>query len=114
MPSAPLNVTLVRVADSLVKLKWEEPESPNGIIKGYHVYILNLSTNATDVKKVINPQRSMEFTANNLSMLYFLCQLILLINGLSSFPDTLRAIHGLQDLGEGLHLETRGRSQSHH
>ena len=67
VPSAPLNVTLVRVADSLVKLKWEEPESPNGIIKGYHVYILNLSTNTTDVKKVINPQRSMEFTANNLS-----------------------------------------------
>lgn len=67
MPSAPLNVTLVRVADSMVKLKWEEPESPNGVIRGYHVYILNLVTNATDVKKVINPLRSMEFTANHLS-----------------------------------------------
>lgn len=68
VPSAPLNVTLVRVADSLVKLKWEEPESPNGNLKGYSIYILNLATNTTDVKKVINPQRSMEFTINNLSM----------------------------------------------
>lgn len=69
VPSAPLNLTSVRVADSLVKLKWEEPESPNGILKGYHVYILNQATNHTEVKKVINPQRSMEFTANNLSEL---------------------------------------------
>lgn len=67
VPSAPLNVTLVRVADSLVKLKWEEPQNPNGIIRGYHVYILNIAQNYTDVKKVINPSRSMEFTANNLS-----------------------------------------------
>ena len=66
MPSSPLNVTLVRVADSLVKLKWEEPEFPNGIIRGYHVYILNLRYNSTEVKKVINPVRSMEFTASNL------------------------------------------------
>ena len=69
VPSAPLNLTSVRVADSLVKLKWEEPESPNGILKGYSVYILNQATNITDIKKVINPQRIMEFTANNLSEL---------------------------------------------
>lgn len=59
-------MTLVRVADSLVKLKWDEPEFPNGVIRGYHVYIVNLRQNSTEVKKVINPTRSMEFTASNL------------------------------------------------
>lgn len=66
-PSAPLNVTLVRVGDSIVKLKWEEPESPNGIIQGYHIFILDVARNYTEHKKVINPQRSMEFTVSNLS-----------------------------------------------
>jgi len=66
VPSPPLNLTLVRVGDAHLKLKWEEPEFPRGIIRGYHVYILNLVSNVTDVKKVINPSRSMEFTASHL------------------------------------------------
>jgi len=66
VPSPPLNLTLVRVGDAHLKLKWEEPEFPRGIIRGYHVYILNLVSNMTDVKKVINPSRSMEFTASHL------------------------------------------------
>lgn len=65
-PSSPLNLTLVQVGDSLVKLKWEAPEQPNGVIQGYHVYILDVSLNKTKVQKVINLQRTMEFTVNSL------------------------------------------------
>lgn len=67
MASSPLNLSLVRVSGQLVTLKWEEPEHVNGVLQGYHVYILNTQTNLTEVKKVTNPQRSMEFTINNLS-----------------------------------------------
>lgn len=68
VPSPPRNVSIQRVTNSLARLQWTEPKSPNGRLQGYRIYLLNVAANLTEVKKVLNPQQyTMDFTINNLS-----------------------------------------------
>jgi hypothetical protein len=66
--SPPQNVSIQRVTNTMARIQWTEPKSPNGRLQGYRIYILNVAANLTEVKKVINPhQYTMDFTINNLS-----------------------------------------------
>jgi hypothetical protein len=66
--SPPQNVSIQRVTNTMARLQWTEPKSPNGRLQGYRIYILNVAANLTEVKKVINPQQhTMDFNINNLS-----------------------------------------------
>lgn len=38
MPSAPQNLKLLAATTSQIKVSWEPPATPNGILSGYHVY----------------------------------------------------------------------------
>ncbi|KAK2726948.1 hypothetical protein QYM36_007700, partial [Artemia franciscana] len=49
-PTAPRNVSILDVTNTTVKLKWEEPEFPNGLIAGYHVYYYQVDKSDTQVK----------------------------------------------------------------
>ena len=66
--SPPQNVTLLRVTNTMARLQWSEPKSPNGRLQGYRVYILNIAANLTEVKKLVNPQLySVDFPIHGLS-----------------------------------------------
>ncbi|GFX11832.1 protein sidekick-1 [Trichonephila clavipes] len=65
-PSKPLNLTIGKVGDSSVRLRWQEPEFPNGIILGYRVYFQHTALNITEMRKAYNPQPVMDYVLQNL------------------------------------------------
>lgn len=38
VPSAPQNVRVVGRTTTQLKFYWDPPNSPNGVVKGYHIY----------------------------------------------------------------------------
>ncbi|XP_067128847.1 tyrosine-protein phosphatase 99A-like isoform X4 [Centruroides vittatus] len=67
IPSAPLNLTVVRVTDSSIRLRWHQPERPNGVVRGYKVYYLHMARNLTETRKTTDLRRDMEFVLANLN-----------------------------------------------
>ncbi|XP_023221800.1 tyrosine-protein phosphatase 99A-like isoform X2 [Centruroides sculpturatus] len=65
-PTKPRNITGILITDNSLRIRWEEPESPNGVIQGYRIYVLHVNQNFTDVHKVLNPQPVMEYLIQNL------------------------------------------------
>ncbi|KAG8195656.1 hypothetical protein JTE90_004989 [Oedothorax gibbosus] len=65
-PSKPLNLTIGKVGDSSARLRWQEPEFPNGIIQGYRVYFQHTALNITEMRKAQNPQPVMDYVLQNL------------------------------------------------
>ncbi|XP_054722094.1 tyrosine-protein phosphatase 99A-like, partial [Uloborus diversus] len=65
-PSKPLNLTIGKVSDSSVRLRWQEPEFPNGNIQGYRVHFLHTAQNLTEMRKAQNPQPVMDYVLQNL------------------------------------------------
>ncbi|XP_023243545.1 protein sidekick-2-like [Centruroides sculpturatus] len=50
--SAPSNFTAVGITDNSIRLKWNGPEKPNGIIRGYKIYIVHFVRNLTKINKL--------------------------------------------------------------
>lgn len=48
---------MLKIADTSVRLRWSEPRQPNGVLQGYQVHLLDIAQNATDVRRVQDPQR---------------------------------------------------------
>ncbi|KAK8771955.1 hypothetical protein V5799_024803 [Amblyomma americanum] len=68
VPSPPVNVTAVGVTDNTVRLKWREPEKPNGVLQGYHVYFQPSRNGSTQQQRrtVTHPQPIQEYSLTNL------------------------------------------------
>lgn len=71
-PSKPLNLTIGKVGDSSARLRWQEPEFPNGMIQGYRVYFQHTALNITEMRKAQNPQPVMDYVLQNLSKNIFI------------------------------------------
>jgi Fibronectin type III domain. len=67
VPSKPLNVTVLHVTHSSIKLSWVKPERPNGQITGYRLYYMH--ANYTDVKTLRKTDPYIEFDLQDLSKL---------------------------------------------
>lgn len=68
-PSAPLDLKQLSVRDSRVELEWRKPDTPNGIISEYRIYITNTAENRTESQKFKPPPNDppvMRFTITNL------------------------------------------------
>ncbi|XP_013779211.1 tyrosine-protein phosphatase 99A-like [Limulus polyphemus] len=67
-PSSPQNFTIFRITNTTVRLHWAEPESPNGIVKGYNVHYMHWQPlqNKTRKEKVYNPTPEMNYVLTNL------------------------------------------------
>ncbi|KAH7976853.1 hypothetical protein HPB52_020648 [Rhipicephalus sanguineus] len=68
VPSPPVNVTAVGVTDKKVLLKWREPEKPNGVLQGYHVYFQPSRNGSAQQQRrtVSHPQPIQEYALTNL------------------------------------------------
>ncbi|XP_076316629.1 putative receptor-type tyrosine-protein phosphatase mosPTP-1 isoform X2 [Tachypleus tridentatus] len=66
VPSPPRNFSLSWISNNTVRLHWEEPNHPNGIILGYYVYYLQPARNLTEIEKVLNPLPVMDYLLTNL------------------------------------------------
>ncbi|XP_065834646.1 hemicentin-1-like [Oscarella lobularis] len=68
IPSAPLNLTVASSSPTSVSLRWEQPETPRGIISQYTVFYKerNLCIEKDEVSEVVNPPRT-EYTAQHLN-----------------------------------------------
>lgn len=66
MPSAPLDVSVIKVLDTSVKLRWSEPRNPNGILQGYQITLHDTTNNLNDTRKLSDPQSLMEHTLGEL------------------------------------------------
>ncbi|GAB6020093.1 hypothetical protein CHUAL_002826 [Chamberlinius hualienensis] len=64
VPSKPSNLRVVQVTNNMIKVEWEQPENPNGIIQGYRLYYMH--KNYTDVRTLRNPEPKMEYMLTNL------------------------------------------------
>lgn len=64
--SPPTNLSVIRVMDTSVKLRWLEPKYPNGIIQGYQIYLQDLVRNLNDTRRLSDPQSVMEHTIGEL------------------------------------------------
>lgn len=64
VPSKPVNVTIVEISDTKLRLSWFQPERPNGVIVGYRLYYMH--KNYTDVRTLRNPLSRMEFLLTDL------------------------------------------------
>lgn len=47
VPSKPLNLSVLEVTSTTIKISWREPEKSNGAIHGYRVYYVHLRQNQT-------------------------------------------------------------------
>lgn len=68
-PSAPNDLKLLSVRESRVELEWRKPDTPNGIISEYRIFIVNAADNKTDVQKIKPPPNDpsvIKFTITNL------------------------------------------------
>jgi receptor-type tyrosine-protein phosphatase gamma len=61
----PVNVSMREVTNSSVRVMWQQPENPNGIIQGYRMYFMH--QNFTDVRTVRDPLAKMEYHLTGLS-----------------------------------------------
>ncbi len=88
----PRNLTLKQVTNTTATIEWTEPETPNGKIKGYRIYISGSDSSGgtlTQVQNVLNSLKSsnitgenkyaMESTINNLSMKLIIFLIILIL-----------------------------------
>ncbi|XP_065834650.1 cell adhesion molecule DSCAML1-like isoform X3 [Oscarella lobularis] len=68
MPSAPLNLAVASSSPTSVSLRWEQPETPRGLITQYTVFYkeTNLCGEENEVNQVVNPPRT-EYTVRNLN-----------------------------------------------
>ncbi|XP_075525453.1 putative receptor-type tyrosine-protein phosphatase mosPTP-1 isoform X3 [Dermacentor variabilis] len=68
VPSPPVNVTAVGVTDNTVRLKWREPEKPNGVLQGYYVYFQPSRNGSAQQQRrtVSHPQPIQEYALTNL------------------------------------------------
>lgn len=67
MPSAPTDLSVIKVFDSMVKLRWLEPRNPNGILQGYQIILHDITNNLNDTRKLSDPQSVMEHTIGELN-----------------------------------------------
>lgn len=67
MPSAPLDLTVLKATDTSVKLRWLEPKSANGIIQGYQINLANVGAQTNESRRLSDPQSVMEHTLGELS-----------------------------------------------
>ena len=58
------------VTNTSMRVLWQRPMHPNGIIQGYRLYFMH--QNFTDVRTVRNPKEQMEYLLENLSK-FFRC-----------------------------------------
>lgn len=61
-----MNVTKIRVGQNDLKIKWFRPEFPNGIIRGYYIYLHDENENRTETRQTIKTSPSVDFEINNL------------------------------------------------
>lgn len=67
MPSAPLDLTVLKASDTSVKLRWLEPGNPNGILQGYQINLVNVGAQTNDTRRLSDPQSIMEHTIGQLN-----------------------------------------------
>ena len=99
----PVNVSIREVTNTSVRVLWHRPEKPNGVIQGYRMYFMH--QNFTDVRTVRDPQQKMDYHLTGLSKFSPLqtCH-VAKVTQLNLKP-LHRALHQVQDLAEGFHLE---------
>lgn len=66
VPSAPVDVSVLKVSDTSIKLRWSEPRAPNGILQGYQIHLHDIGQNQTDVRRLQDPQQTMEHSIGDL------------------------------------------------
>lgn len=67
MPSAPLDLTVLKATDTSVKLRWLEPKSANGILHGYQINLTNVGAQTNESRRLTDPQSVMEHTIGELT-----------------------------------------------
>ena len=67
VPSAPTNVTTLYVTSKELKLKWHSPLHPNGLIRGYRIFIHDVASNRTEYRETSNGMPEMEYEIGQLS-----------------------------------------------
>lgn len=67
VPSPPIDLGVIKTLDTSVKLRWSEPRSPNGILQGYQIVLLDIGNNLNDTRKLSDPQSVMEHTIGDLT-----------------------------------------------
>lgn len=67
MPSPPINPTVSKIYDTLVKLRWSEPKSPNGLLQGYQIQLVDVTNNLNDTRKLPIDQSIVDYTLSDLT-----------------------------------------------
>lgn len=62
-----MDLRVLKVTDTSVKLHWLEPRAPNGILEGYQVILHDITANANDTRKLSDPHAVMEHTIGELT-----------------------------------------------
>ena len=75
VPSPPLNLTVTRIEDKEIGLRWARPSEPNGDINGYRLYYMR--GNFTSVRTVNGDHGYMEYSLGDMGE-YF-CNIVLLL-----------------------------------
>lgn len=66
IPSAPLELKVIKSTDTSVKLRWTEPQAPNGILQHYQIILYDINANSNDTRTLSDPQSIMEHTVGDL------------------------------------------------
>lgn len=64
-----MDLSVLKIMDTQVKLRWSEPKAPNGILQGYQIVLQDITNNLNDTRKLSDPQSTMEHTIGELSPL---------------------------------------------
>lgn len=65
-PSTPLELNILKVHDTSVKLRWLEPRHPNGVLQGYSVHLHEPASDSNETRVLSEPQPVMEHTIQGL------------------------------------------------
>lgn len=65
-PTAPQELTVVRVHDTSVRLRWIEPRAPNGILQGYTLHVHDIAADINETRRVNDVQRVLDHSLGNL------------------------------------------------
>lgn len=113
MPSKPLNLTVVGVNGTSIRLSWIAPEHSNGAIQGYWIYYVY--QNETLFKPCLkNDAATGTKIFYNLTNLRKDIMTKTVIKTVITFKNSfLRSLHWVQDLRAGVHVEEQRQQLGH-
>lgn len=62
-----MELSVTKIMDTQVKLRWFEPKAANGILQGYQIVLHDISNNLNDTRRLSDPQSVMEHTIGDLT-----------------------------------------------